>query len=74
MYACALCKVSRTSLGTRCSLARGSRMSIAEVANGSKSRETPGKDALPARVFHIDSASSIWAQIGPGEMKLRCLL
>lgn len=48
-------------------------MSTAELANGSKSRETPGKDALPARVFHIDSASSIWAQIGPGEMKLRCL-
>eukprot|EP00731_Ephydatia_muelleri_P020487 Em0013g214a len=42
-------------------------MSTAELANGSKSRETPGKDALPARVFHIDSASSIWAQIGPAE-------
>ena len=37
-----------------------------EVANDKK-KESPGKDSLPARVFQIDSASSIWAQIGPGE-------
>ena len=38
----------------------------AEVANG-KIKETPGKSALSARVFQVDSVSSIWAQIGLGE-------